>query len=406
MATRAQLGSRARFSEVTHAHAHVGPADPHVLLLAEIDVRVQLGDRGRVRALGSGHGGVDVLPDGHLDLLELRLLHARLLREPRLGLVDRVALLADTAHLRAVAVGDARVRHGVAVVAVRVELEHEGPRALAAVRGGVLDRLADHEHILAVAPDSRDVLAAGVVVRVRRGPGLGGAHAVLVVLADKDDGQLPEGGHVHALEELALVGRTVAVEGDRHAAVPPVLVGKGQAHAQGLLGADDAVAAVEVVLGLVHVHGPPLPLGTARVLAHELRDDTLHGAAARNLVAVVAVGGDHRVLPRDGGLHANAHGLLAVVQMAEAAHLLGLVQLVGGELHAAHRVHGLPVLHHLFLGRVHAGDARAVTLVGLEGLLEVHVEGAGGQVAAPGGRERSRARGDRALQHRPRLGRP
>jgi hypothetical protein len=61
---------------------------------------------------------------------------------------------------------------------------------------------------------------------------LRGAHAVVVVLADEDDGQVPELSEVVGLRHLALVGSTVAVQREVHAAVALVLVGKGDAGPQ------------------------------------------------------------------------------------------------------------------------------------------------------------------------------
>jgi len=54
---------------------------------------------------------------------------------------------------------------------------------------------------------------------------------------------------------------------------------------------------------------------------------------------MVAVGGDDGVLFSDGGLHADGDGLLAVVEVAEAADELGLVEGVSGDLHAPHQGH-------------------------------------------------------------------
>lgn len=54
---------------------------------------------------------------------------------------------------------------------------------------------------------------------------------------------------------------------------------------------------------------------------------------------MVTVGGDDAVTARDGGLHPDGDGLLAVVQVAEAADELGLVEGVCGDLHAAHQRH-------------------------------------------------------------------
>jgi len=53
--------------------------------------------------------------------------------------------------------------------------------------------------------DPWDVLPARVVLCVGGSAVGGGAHAVLVVFADEDHGQLPESGHVDGFEELALI---------------------------------------------------------------------------------------------------------------------------------------------------------------------------------------------------------
>ncbi len=76
-----------------------------------------------------------------------------------------------------------------------------------------------------------------------------GAHGVLVVLDDIDDRQLPQLGHVEGLVDLALVGGAVAEIGQADAVIAAILVGEGQAGAQRHLGADDAVAAIEFLLG-------------------------------------------------------------------------------------------------------------------------------------------------------------
>ena len=73
-----------------------------------------------------------------------------------------------------------------------------------------------------------------------------GAHGVVVVLDHEDDRQLPERRHVEGLVDLALVGGAVAEIGERNIVVAAVLVGEGEAGAERHLGADDAVAAVEL----------------------------------------------------------------------------------------------------------------------------------------------------------------
>ena len=54
----------------------------------------------------------------------------------------------------------------------------------------------------------------------------------MVVLADEDDGQVPELGEVEGFRHLALVGSTVAVQREVHAAVALVLVSECDAGPQ------------------------------------------------------------------------------------------------------------------------------------------------------------------------------
>ena len=75
------------------------------------------------------------------------------------------------------------------------------------------------QHVHPVDQQPGHVVPARVEAR-RLGPApLCRAHAVVVVLAHEDDGQLPERGDVEGLGNLALVGGAVAVEGVGDAAV-------------------------------------------------------------------------------------------------------------------------------------------------------------------------------------------
>ena len=235
--------------------------------------------------------------------------------------------------LKTYAVGGARVGHGVASVAVGDVFVDEGALAGGAVLLAVLDGGLDGEDVHAVDLQAGDVLAALVVVGDGRGAVGGSAHAVLVVLAAEDDGELPQAGHVVGLEDLALVGRSVAVEGEGHLLLALVLLGEGDAGTDGHLGADDTVAAVEA--GREHVHGAALSVGDTLPPAEQLTDDALDGAAAHHGEAVAAVGGDEVVGALNGVLDTDGDGLLADGKMAETADLLLLVEPVGGHLHAA-----------------------------------------------------------------------
>mmetsp|Transcript_7944 Transcript_7944/g.18625 ORF Transcript_7944/g.18625 Transcript_7944/m.18625 type:complete len:248 (-) Transcript_7944:107-850(-) len=235
---------------------------------------------------------------------------------------------------------------------------------------GHLDRLAHRQHVHAVHLDARHVVAARVVVRVGRATLLGSAHAVLVVLANVDERQLPQRSHVHGLVELALVGRAVSVKCHRHAAVALVLVRKRQPRAHGHLRADDAVAAEEVSIRLVHVHRSALTLGAALRLTEQLAQHALNRVAARELLAVIAVRRDQAVVEGRRRLHADDNGLLAVVKVAETLDELGLVQRVARNLHPSHLEHQLVHVQQLRLGHIRevgrhvdvVGDVRDVEL--------------------------------------------
>ena len=99
--------------------------------------------------------------------------------------------------------------------------------------------------------------------------------AYLLFSMTKTIGQLPQLGHVEGLVDLALVGRAVAEVAQAHVVVAAVLVGEGEAGAQRHACADDAVAAVEVLLGREHVHGAALALGAAAAPAGQLGHDAL-----------------------------------------------------------------------------------------------------------------------------------
>jgi len=149
---------------------------------------------------------------------------------------------------------------------------------------------------------------------------------------------------------LSLVGSAVTVGGDADLAVVEVLVGERDTGAHGHLRTDDGVAAVEVVLGIVEMHAATLALGDTGRTADELGEDGLDRAAAQQAEAVVAIRRHDAVLGMQGGIETGGDGLLAVVEMQEAADQALLVHGVGRELHATHREHGVVEAEQLLLG--------------------------------------------------------
>jgi hypothetical protein len=121
--------------------------------------------------------------------------------------------------------------------------------------------------------------------------------------------------------EAADVGGALAEEADGDAPVARVLALEGRARGERQVAAHDAPAAHEVGLGVEEVHGPAQAARAARVLAEELRHAGLGGHAARQRDAVVAVGLEDVVLWAEGGGSAHGDGLLADVEVQEAADL-------------------------------------------------------------------------------------
>ena len=207
----------------------------------------------------------------------------------------------------------------------------------------------------------------------------------MVVLANQYGRQLPKGRNVERLKELSLVSRTVTIERESSGVLLLVLLREGETASEGHLRADDAVPTVEIGILLIEMHGSALAAGAAGLAAHELGEGGDEITSAGEVDAVVAVGGDDGVGAGDGGLHADGDGLLAVVEVAETADELGLVEGVGGDLHAAHDGHVAEEGHELGGGGGHVAGGR-VDEVGGEG--DGRLDG-----------ERGRGVGDRSRRH-------
>lgn len=118
--------------------------------------------------------------------------------------------------------------------------------------------------------------------------------------------------HVIGLEDLTLIACTVAVHSEGRRLLLEVLLRKGDASADGDLGADDAVASKE---GLGEdVHRAALAVGHARLAAEKLREYTGDGAAAQHCEGMAAVGGDDTVLGGDTVFQADRDSFLGDVQ--------------------------------------------------------------------------------------------
>jgi hypothetical protein len=215
--------------------------------------------------------------------------------------------------------------------------------------------------------------------------------------------------HVESLEHLTLVARTITVEGESAGLFAHVLLGEADTGSYWDLGTDDTVSTKEG--GGEDVHGAALSMGHPGLAPQKLGNNTLDGTATHDSEGMAAVRGDDTVILGDTMLQTDGNGFLygthqtssarqchdrtwnhstnlADSEMAEAADELGLVEGVGGHLHAAHGRH-LPVhRQQLGLGDLHV-EVGGVAEVGAEGLF-MELEGDGlrevrGQVAQLGG---------------------
>ncbi|WVZ24100.1 hypothetical protein V8G54_002644 [Vigna mungo] len=161
----------------------------------------------------------------------------------------------------------------------------------------------------------------------------------MVILADKNRRKIPKRRNVKRLEQLPLIGSTITVQRKRNSLILRILLSKSQSTTKRNLSPYNAMPTVEATLFPVKVHGTTFPLRATVAAAHELGEDLDQGSATAQEGAVVTVSSDDAVLARDRGLHPHRNGLLPVVEMAEAADQLGLIEGVRRDLHPPHQRH-------------------------------------------------------------------
>src|SRR5712692_4705136 len=305
-----------------------------------VDVGVELGRIG-LRVVGGELGGF--VDDGaHLgvDLLQRVLGGEALLQQPAAHLLDRIVL---GAHLVDFFLGTIfrRIRHGMAAIAIGEHFENDGPVAVATPPDRPLAGRLDRAHVHAVDLLARDVERSPALGQVggRRRARDRRSHPVLIVLDDVDHRELPQLRHVEALVDLALIDGAVPQIGQGCVVVAAVMVGEGEAGPERDLGGHDAMPAEETLLDREHVHRAALALGVAAAPAGQFRHDALWVHAAGQHMAVIAVAGDDLVARLDRQLHADDDGLLADIEVAEAADQAHAVELPGLLLEASDEQH-------------------------------------------------------------------
>src|SRR5438445_3259843 len=279
--------------------------------LHDLDGRLDAGGR-------EADGAVQLGLDRLLQLLEAhhgRAASLHLLPQPR----DRVLLHPLALFFLRAVVGQVRA-HAVAAPAIGHRLDQRRTRARARPRHGRLRRLVDGEDVVAVHADAGDAVGG-------RTPGDGLARGrprarrrerVLVVLAEVDDRQLPDGGEVERLVDHALVGAPVAEERDDHAVRATDAVGERRSRADGQAGGHDAVTAEDVEVEGGDVHRAAETAAVAVDAAEQLGHHAVHARALGDAVPVAAVGADDGVVRAEVGARRRRHRLLADVGMRGA----------------------------------------------------------------------------------------
>jgi len=121
-----------------------------------------------------------------------------------------VTSLTDLVDFFLGSVSDAGVRHRVTMVSVCVKFDEKGAVLLYEF-ASPLNGLSNHKHILSLNANAGYLVASCVKFSVVGSSCLAGAHAVVVVFANKNHRQRPKSSHVCGLSKLALVGSTITI---------------------------------------------------------------------------------------------------------------------------------------------------------------------------------------------------
>ena len=214
------------------------------------------------------------------------------------------------------------------MIAVTQRLEEVGALTAASVFDGFLRRFMHRQHIHAIRLRRRNVGHPGFLIHVGHGRGFVDryAHAILVVLAQKDHRQFPQRGQVQALVELAVVGAAVAEEDHYHPVFFGALRGQCQPYGDRQVPGDDGITAPEVLADVGKVHRTAASLIYAGFFAVQFRHQALRIQSAHDGMPVIAIM-RHDVILRAQRMNcAHGDGFLADVEMQEAADFALLIR--------------------------------------------------------------------------------
>src|SRR5262249_46311975 len=121
------------------------------------------------------------------------------------------------------------------------------------------------------------------------------------------------------------IGRTVAKEGNRDAALAVHLRGKSSPRHDRDASRHNPVGAQHTDFEIGNVHGPTLPLAVASLAAVDLGHHALEMRTLGDAVSMPTVGRDDLVTLLKGGAYPHRHRLLADVAVHDAVDLAGMV---------------------------------------------------------------------------------
>src|SRR5262249_1259005 len=230
--------------------------------------------------------------------------------------------------LLAGAVGEIAHALGMSPRAVSPALQQCRAATAAGATDGVAGRLVDRQDVVAINLD-----AGHTVGRPARGD-IGIARRVLkrhlrrelIVLANEQDRQLPDGRQVDPLVERAIVDRPVAEEGDTNAITLQQLETVSGARCLEDARADDPAGAHQPDFRREQVHAAAAALRAAGSAAEQLGEQLARRDALRQGVPVPAVRAEHDIAAVEVSTDAGGNGLLADVRMTGAVDQSALMR--------------------------------------------------------------------------------
>src|SRR3990172_7173441 len=204
------------------------------------------------------------------------------------------------------------ISHRMPSITISHGLEQEGAIGSHMLEGR-LRRLPYLNDVHPIHPSVGHPVSVGLLADLRHGRGAldGSAHAVLVVLTNPQDRELPDHGQVHGFVKITDVRRTVSEQADCGGRGLVVFVGQSQPGCQREVGPDDGVPAPEVEADIGHVHRAAFPFRAARGFAEKLGEAGLGLHPRGDGDAVIPIGRDHAILWATSRDYTTSYGFLA-----------------------------------------------------------------------------------------------